>query len=396
MSFLKRTLIVTLNLLLILLLLSAAVIQGGRSFLGVSLRPVPESQYAPQITSFVNEKWPGAKLIRRDAIHSEVHQDGKTVGRVVETLHASRHITGYGGPIPAALFLDEENRVTALRILDHSEDEDYLAAVEEEGVMAAWNGLTPEQARLKKVDTVTGATLSSGALIQSVRLSLAEETGNAAQEEPSSFGGIFWIALAALSLTIAAAVFVASRPQVRWAIWGMNLLVFGALGSVISLSAVMNRLSQGVFIGGSAVVALLLLSAFLMPILTGKAFYCVWICPFGILQEFAGRVFRWKIPIPRRIQKGLNLLRPALLGLLLMLWWQGIFLSAPAFEPFVIFSPAVSWGMFCFGAGIVALGLLIRRPWCRFVCPTGALIYQLEKIPSHPHRSPKEPSHDSL
>ena len=44
--------------------------------------------------------------------------------------------------------------------------------IEENGFFNSWNGLTVKQAKKKQVDTVTGATFTSRAVIQSVQAAL--------------------------------------------------------------------------------------------------------------------------------------------------------------------------------------------------------------------------------
>ena len=74
--------------------------------------------------------------------------------------------------------------------------------------------------------------------------------------------------------------------------------------------------------------------AVLLPLVTGKSFYCNYLCPFGACQELAGKVWSQKLPIPR----WMRWLRPLFFGIILILLLIGFSVDLTELEPFTIFS----------------------------------------------------------
>jgi polyferredoxin len=86
------------------------------------------------------------------------------------------------------------------------------------------------------------------------------------------------------------------------------------------------------------------------------------------------------MPMPavgQRLLAGLRWLSLASVGLLLALEAVHDF---TAWEPFPAFQPshASPWILALAGTSL-ALSLLTPRPWCRFACPTGALLELLRR-----------------
>ena len=128
-------------------------------------------------------------------------------------------------------------------------------------------------------------------------------------------------------------------------------------------------------VGKDFIVAIALMAIALI----GGAWFCGWLCPFGMVQEWLGRLgnrlFRFKLTIPQKAEKYLRLLR----YLLLAAGTAGLmalgFLSAP-YNTFISSISGVAasitvtaWvllGLF------LAASLVIDRPFCRYFCTEGA------------------------
>ena len=65
--------------------------------------------------------------------------------------------------------LDLKKKITGVYLLPCFESPNYVQHVREAGFFDQWNGLSIKQAKKKKVDTVSGATFTSRAVVESVQ-----------------------------------------------------------------------------------------------------------------------------------------------------------------------------------------------------------------------------------
>ncbi len=104
----------------------------------------------------------------------------KPIGKIAETRKR-----GYAALIKILVGVDDFNRVTKVKILDEMETPGLGAKIKEEKFLKQFPGKTIEELKLKKnkgtIDAVTGATISSRAVIDAVREGLSKFTN------PSSF-----------------------------------------------------------------------------------------------------------------------------------------------------------------------------------------------------------------
>lgn len=143
---------------------------------------------------------------------------------------------------------------------------------------------------------------------------------------------------------------------------------------------------------------ILMIIGFLLAILFGPVF-CGWICPFGSIQEWVGKLGRkifkrrYNFFIPAKIDRILRYLR------YLVLAWVIYMTAASATLVFAEFDPY--FALFNFWSGELAVGglvvllvtlagsLFIERPWCKYACPYGAVlgitnlfrIFRIRRVP---------------
>jgi ferredoxin len=120
--------------------------------------------------------------------------------------------------------------------------------------------------------------------------------------------------------------------------------------------------------------------------------FCGWICPLGTLQDGLFKLGRFlKLPqlkVAPRADRYLRWLRYGLFGLVLAESFQLARLWFADYDPFrIIFG--FHWisepekllaGSWVVAGAFFILALLIRRFWCRFLCPLGLVIQWLSKI----------------
>lgn len=86
---------------------------------------------------------------------------------VINTTDLASDIEGYAGCTPVKVYI-QGGKVLRVEALENEETPKYFDMVEK-GLMKKWNGKTVAAAEKLKVDAVTGATVSSEAVIENVR-----------------------------------------------------------------------------------------------------------------------------------------------------------------------------------------------------------------------------------
>lgn len=122
----------------------------------------------------------------------------------------------------------------------------------------------------------------------------------------------------------------------------------------------------------------LLLTLFLGPV------FCGWVCPLGTVQELLGkwgkRIFpkRYNRFIPLKLDYWLRYIRYIVLITVVILTARELTLVFLNYDPYLalfnFWSDEVTLSALII-LGIVLVGsLLIERPWCKYLCPLGALL----------------------
>lgn len=86
---------------------------------------------------------------------------------VINTTSLAMDIEGYVGCTPVKVYI-KAGKVLKVEALENEETPKYFDMVEK-GLMKKWNGMSVKTAEKQKVDVVTGATISSEAVIENVR-----------------------------------------------------------------------------------------------------------------------------------------------------------------------------------------------------------------------------------
>ena len=173
------------------------------------------------------------------------------------------------------------------------------------------------------------------------------------------------------------------RGLLALAIGSVAWLGFVRQGCVCPIGAIQNvtlAMSDSAYHIPWLVVVLFVLPL-VFTLFFGRAF-CAAVCPLGAIQEL---VALFPIRIPRWIDHTLGLLAYVYLGAAVIFAAAGS-LDTPIFvicryDPFVgLFRMGATIPMLLLGGGFLLVGLFVGRPYCRFLCPYGALLGMLSKL----------------
>ncbi len=120
------------------------------------------------------------------------------------------------------------------------------------------------------------------------------------------------------------------------------------------------------------------------------AIFCGYICPFGAYQEWIGKLGAKLFPnkynkvVPAKLDKALRYLRYVVLIMVIYntaatakLVFQNV---DPYYALFNFFTNEVAVSAYIMLAAMSGLSLIVERPWCKYLCPYGALLGLFNKI----------------
>ena len=381
-----------LSLVVVVLILAAAAILRDGRILGHDLRKAHE-----------------ATAQKNDTL--EVTPDGAFV---VNTKPLAKDVQGYGGPVPLKIHI-KDGRVAAVEAEPNAESPDFFNRAKE--LLNHWQNKSVDEAMREEVDAVSGATFSSRAIIANMQRGLAYAKQHGQWGEDGSVGALGTsaspieggsagalgtsappieggsvgaletsappiVALIAVLLGAVVPLFYNNR-RLHLVQLAVNVVVLGLwTGTFVSYTLFLRIFAGGVSlstIGALAAPLLMLIVALIYPLAGRSGHYCANICPFGSAQELAGKLSRRKLRITPRVLKLLSVLRNLLWGVLMALLLTGTCTAWIDYELFTAFlySSASVW-VTVLAALFLVLSVWVPRPYCRFVCPTGALVKSVE------------------
>ena len=306
------------------------------------------------------------------------------------SMAAAPEVRGYAGPINLLLAVDRNGTLLGVRHLHSNETPSYIAGIDTWLAGLAGADLAAGPLSLERVDGLSGATVTSRAVLAAVNRA-AGRVGEAAfgSAKPpvqapaaASLGVAFW-ATAAL-LAAALAVHLTGALRARLALLVATLAILGLwLNTPVTEIDLVNlglgnvpppaeNPQRWLLLGYAGVTALLF-----GPI------WCGLLCPFGALQELlsrAGRRLGLRSYPDRRVDQVARYLKYLLLALMLIaVWLSGDTLWA-AFDPMQrVFGGLAGWMLVLASAALLG-SLVYVRFWCRYFCPLGAFLALGNKV----------------
>lgn len=140
-----------------------------------------------------------------------------------------------------------------------------------------------------------------------------------------------------------------------------------AIGSLQNVSLALGDSGYALPVG--------VLAFFVLPITVALFFgrsFCAAVCPHGALQDL---VLLKPLKVPDWLEQGLSILPFIYLGAGVLFAATGSAFIICQYDPFVpVFRMSGRTLMVLSGVGLLILGVFVGRPYCRFLCPYGALL----------------------
>jgi Na+-translocating ferredoxin:NAD+ oxidoreductase RnfG subunit len=320
--------------------------------------------------------------------------DGTPLGWCLRTSPAADCVIGYQGPTDAIIGFDSENKVVGVAILASFDNEPYVGYVrDDEAFRGLWRGMAVEALAGMDpadhgVEGVSGATMTSQAIAEGIVRAAREQrgrsgaTGSAWRTAAAWLRGIEPPQWGAIAVVLAGVVTAFTRARGTWfgrlalPVAVLGYLGFGA-GALLSLAQFAGWSQSGVP-AGAVLLTILTAVAFVAPATTKRNVYCSHLCAHGAAQQLLLRVAKPKGKIPPRLRVWLTALPWALLSLAILTAVVPLPLALVDLEPFDAYLPLVA-GVPALAIFAVSLAASIRYPmaYCRYGCPTGALLDHL-------------------
>jgi hypothetical protein len=326
---------------------------------------------APNLTEPIGEIFPTAAAFEVDGGVFGVYDDvGTQLGWA-----ASGSAIGYGGSMLLVVGLDTLGQILGARVVEQRETPIFWRMVRGEDILESFAGVRFNEADFDKsgVDWETGATISTDAILASLRASVVTVAGEAFDmrmplpAQPFEFGILELTILALFAVGI-----VAQRSKSRWACQVVALVVVGFWKhSPISLAKLASMMA-GYFPDPSSGLAIyLLIAGFLLTsMLFGRNVYCLYVCPFNAAQRLVGLIGGASVKLPSWLVRAAEQFRNVVVFAALFLAFLTLKPALASYEPFAaLFSltgTALQWLLLFL---VLTMSLVISTPFCNLFCP---------------------------
>ena len=333
-----------------------------------------DTQLRPDLTAEQPAQEPPYYVVKRP--------NGETDSLVFSTASYGPAILGYGGRMALAVRVAPGGTVVDLRVIESRETPAYLARVRPWLTTLAGRDIGREN--WLKIDGVSGATITSDAVVQNLQsagrefaATVLKASGPAAPPAPQKTK-FDWRVLIFGLLTLLGLIshYAPSRGLRRICLSAMVCGAGLSLNIQFSLDQVFSLLGLKLPSFGLTLPFLLCVFIPVLVLLLGNI-YCGHLCPFGALQELIAelRPRRWHTDPPKATWRYTRSLKYLVLAAVLLWFGANLERGFSSVDPLVtVFSRDCLVTPSLFIASLLALSFFFRRFWCRNLCPAGAFL----------------------
>ena len=344
----------------------------------------------------VTEHFPSASELIPSATHPALldilDANGSKLGQVGRSSPHADQIIGYQGPVDSLLILQSNGTLKAMSIRSSFENQPYADYPNDDAYFASlFTGRSiPQLADMnlteEEVEGVSGATMTSMAMAEGIVKTAMSWERERLQSLEAKKPLLNWKARDYGSLAVmllAGFVAFTKRGKTKFFRISLQVLLVCYLGLVNG-----DILSQALFAGWAQsgvpwerapILALLSLAALIVPMASGKSFYCHQLCPHGAAQQWMRKLKKKPLRLPKKIDKALQFLPAGLLALVVFLAFTGSTHTVAILEPFDAYVWEVAGGI-TLAIALISLvaSAFVPMAYCRYGCPTGAVLKLFE------------------
>ena len=209
-------------------------------------------------------------------------------------------------------------------------------------------------------------------------------------------GGLQWLDVAVLTGALGAASWLALRARSRpglflLGIFSLAYFGFWRKGCLCPVGSMQNVLLAA-FRPSEYAAPWPAVLIFALPLFSTLLFgrtFCAAVCPLGAIQDVA--IVR-PVRVPPWLNRALGLIPYVYLALAALVAAAGAGFLVCRYDPFVgFFRRAGPAWILATGGGLLALGIFVARPYCRYLCPYGVLLGWMSRLSwRHPRITPDE------
>ena len=323
-------------------------------------------------------------------------REGRLLGLALRTSPQADNVSGYRGPTDCLVALDPSGKkVTGVQLRRSFDTESYVDQVRrakpflDQFVGRSVEDLASFHYPRERVEGVSGATMTARAAAEGIRRRMAAELKAAPRKSWRLQARDLGLATVILAALVLAFTPIRGKGWVRLA-WQVVLVGYVGLVNhdLLSLALLGGWTVHGWAVKASPSLLLLAGVALGVPWVTRRQVYCHQICAHGAAQQLLGaagsKLFRRGTPLGKRSGRSikwrktaarLELLPGLLLALALatlLLGWNFSLAKLEAFDAWV-WTAASGAAITIAVVGLVA-SLFVPQAYCRYGCPTGALL----------------------
>lgn len=286
---------------------------------------------------------------------------------------------GYNGEIEVLAQVDKDSLIQKIFPVSHQETPSYYDKIITKHFFEQFQG--KKVARFltnKPVSAVSGATITSNAIIEATKSGYAHgENISISEKKYPLFGMLEVIILFLFTAGILLSKLKSQKLKkiLRWISIFISVVF---LGFVYNQPIGYSRLSA-LLLGNfpdwhqEFYFYLLLAGSILLVLVTRKNIYCHSVCPFGAAQEILAKTGKAKAFRPEYYKKLKLIQRFIALAVILI----ALTLNNPVIANYEVFSAffQLTANYILFGVLfiVIILSLFIQRPWCHFMCPINSV-----------------------
>ena len=316
-------------------------------------------------------------------------RDGMIIGSILRTSPAADTTIGYQGPTETLVGFDTAGRTVGIAVGSSFDNEPYVGYVRDDSYFRSrfddldLDGLAEFDLAEQQIEGVSGATMTSMAVAEGVIVAASQRKRSeqqAAEKTKVSLGrwsvhDVGTVLCVIVGLLISLTRLRSNRKLA--VLWQLILVGYLGLvaGSLLSMAMFVGWASYGISLRNGLGFGVLAVAALILPIGTRRNVYCTHLCPHGAAQQLLKNRLPWKVRLSSQWRTFLRLLPGLLLLWCVVVAMSGLAYSLVDIEPFDAWVFKVAgWATIAVAVVGLVASMFIPMAYCRYGCPTGALL----------------------